>query len=130
MLATDIAEVVDEVAAVFDRYEEALVANDLDTLTELFWDDGRVVRFGPEGSQYGAAAVEAHRRAQVRQTLPRTLRERRITTFGTDTASVTVEFIPHGHDVVGRQSQLWVRSAAGWRVVAAHVSWEGGRAPG
>ncbi len=129
MVATDIAEVVAEVADAFDRYEAALVANDLDTLTELFWADERVVRFGPEGSQYGAAAVEAHRRAQVRQTLPRSLRERRITTFGTDVAMVTVEFVPHGLTNVGRQSQTWVRTAHGWRVVSAHVSWEGGRAP-
>ena len=39
-------EVVREVTATFERYEAALVGNDLATLDELFWDDERVVRFG------------------------------------------------------------------------------------
>ena len=39
------------------------------------------------------------------------------------------EFVPDGSDAVGRQSQTWVRSDVGWRVVSAHVSWLGGRGP-
>jgi hypothetical protein len=32
------------------------------------------------------------------------------------------EFRRDGTPKVGRQSQTWVRTPAGWRVVAAHVS--------
>src|SRR5262245_51725475 len=105
MLETNIAEVVAEITAVFERYEQALLANDLVTLRELFWDDERVVRFGPDGAQYGAVAVHAHRSALARQTLPRSLGRTVITTFGRDFATIWVEFLPDGQPHVGRQSQ-------------------------
>jgi hypothetical protein len=72
----------------------------------------------------------ADRRSRHRQTGPRTLRSVMIATFGPAVATANAEFVPHGTEAVGRQSQTWVRFAAGWRVVSAHVSWEGGRAPG
>ena len=52
-----------------------------------------------------------------------------ITTFGTDLATAYTEFVPEGSDAVGRQSQTWIRTDAGWRVASAHVSWHGGRRP-
>jgi hypothetical protein len=45
-----------------------------------------------------------------------------ITTFGTDYATAMTEFLREGGNRTGRQSQTWVRTAQGWRVVAAHVS--------
>ncbi|MGZ5802303.1 MAG: AtzH-like domain-containing protein, partial [Burkholderiaceae bacterium] len=45
-----------------------------------------------------------------------------ITTYGTDFATTNIEFIRDGSDRVGRQSQTWLRTPEGWRVVAAHVS--------
>jgi len=125
----DLPDVVAEVRAAFDRYEAALVANDLATLDALFWDSPLVVRFGPEGRQQGIEAIRAHRRSIPRQTLPRQLRNTVITTFGRDVAVVTTEFVPLGRDEVGRQTQTWGRTAAGWQVVDAHVSWLDGRAP-
>lgn len=122
-------EVVAELRAIFDRYEEALLANDLEILDELFWNDPRVVRYGPEGQQYGAEAVSTLRRSLVRQTLPRRLSVLHLTTFGNDLATVWVEFMPDGKPELGRQSQTWVRFPEGWRVVAAHVSWLHGVAP-
>ena len=129
MMPIDDKSVVREVTEAFERYERALLANDVDVLTEMFWDDERVVRFGPEGAQYGAKAVARHRRALARQTLPRSLRRVSITTFGRDAATVWVEFVPDGRTEVGQQSQVWVRTGEAWRVVAAHVSWQGGVAP-
>ena len=125
----DRPDVVAEVAEVFERYERALVANDLAVLDELFWDDERTVRFGFDGTQIGHTAVAADRRARERQTAPRHLRLVTITTFGPAMATVTAEFVPEGTDAVGRQSQTWVHVREGWRVVSAHVSWEGRRAP-
>ena len=125
----DRPDVVAEISEVFDRYETALVANDLGVLDELFWDDGRTVRFGFAETQVGHAAVAAGRRRLERQTAPRSLRSVRIATFGPALAIVDAEFVPDGTEAVGRQSQTWVRFDEGWRVVTAHVSWEGGREP-
>ena len=125
----DRPDVVAEVAEVFERYETALVANDLAVLDELFWDDRRTTRFGFDGTQVGHEAIAADRRARGRQTAPRRLRLVTITTFGQSMATVAAEFVPDGTEAVGRQSQTWARLAAGWRVVGAHVSWEDGRAP-
>ena len=52
----------------------------------------------------------------------RTLRNTIITTFGRDLAVANTESTRPGSDVIGRQSQTWVRMPEGWRIVAAHVS--------
>ena len=114
---------VADVLAAFERYEAALVANDLPVLDELFWDDGRTVRFGFGETEVGHEAVAAGRRGRPRQTPPRQLRRVEVTTFGLDVATVNVEFVLDGTGAAGRQSQTWVRFAEGWRVVSAHVSW-------
>jgi Protein of unknown function (DUF3225) len=120
--------VVAEVRATFDRYERALVANDVDTLDELFWRSPLTVRYGLADAQSGFEEVSAFRRALSRQTPPRLLRNTVIRAFGADAAVVLTEFVPTGEGAVGfgRQSQTWVRFKDGWRVVAAHVSWVDG----
>lgn len=46
-----------------------------------------------------------------------------IQTLGRDIATVNLEFKLRGHNLVGRQSQTWVRfDHVGWKVIAAHVS--------
>ena len=42
----DVPEVVAEVTAQFERYEQALVSNDVAVLGELFRDDPRTLRYG------------------------------------------------------------------------------------
>ena len=43
--------------------------------------------------------------------------------LGRDLATVNLEFKVHGKDLIGRQSQTWVRFPdLGWKVIAAHVS--------
>lgn len=125
----NLPDVVAEVRDAFDRYETALVANDLAALDALFWASPLVVRFGPEGRQQGIEAIRAHRSSVSFQTLPRRLRNLVVTTFGRDVAVVTTEFLLEGRAEVGRQTQTWGRTAAGWQVVDAHVSWLDGRAP-
>ena len=125
--AVDRPEVVLEVEAAFERYEAALVEGDLPVLGELFWDDARTERVGPESRQHGAAEVRAHRASLPRQTVPRRLVDTVVTTFGDDVACVTTTFVPLDAALpAGRQSQTWVRFADGWRVVAAHVSYPSG----
>ena len=45
-----------------------------------------------------------------------------ITTYGNDFATANIEFQRAGSTRPGRQSQTWLRTPDGWRVVAAHVS--------
>ena len=42
----DLPEVVAEVRAAFDRYEKALVTNDVATLDATFHNDPRTIRYG------------------------------------------------------------------------------------
>ena len=46
------------------RYEAALVGNDVATLTALFWDDPRTIRYGTAENLYGAAEIAAFREAR------------------------------------------------------------------
>jgi hypothetical protein len=115
-------DVLAEVTAVFERYERALVTNDVATLDELFWNSPLTVRYGIEENLYGYAAIAAFRKARSSANLARTLRRTVIVTFGQDVATASTEFIRPPGTKIGRQSQTWVRLAEGWRVVAAHVS--------
>ena len=121
--------IVAEVKAAFARYETALVANDVEALVAFFRDAPETVRYGIDDVQHGHSELAAFRRSQATATPPRALVRTVITTFGADFAVADTEFVPHGSSVVGRQSQTWLRTAEGWKVVSAHVSWVGGRAP-
>lgn len=120
--AINLPHVVAELTAVFERYEAALIRNDVAVLDELFWNSPLTVRYGIGENLYGADAIRAYRAAFVPPAnMPRSLRKLVITTYGEDFATADVEFLREG-DPVGRQSQTWVRFARGWRVVSAHVS--------
>lgn len=119
----DIPEVVAEVTAAFRRYEAALVTNDIGVLDAAFWDDPRVVRFALHDNGYGYAAIAQARRARPNVDLRRRLMNTVITTFGRDVATANTEFKREDSGREGRQSQTWVRTDKGWKVVSAHVSW-------
>jgi hypothetical protein len=118
----NLPDVLAEVTAAFGRYERALRDNDLAVLDELFWDHEHVVRYGPEEALYGPDAVRRFRSGRPTDDLDRTLLRSMITTFGQDTATTSVEFQRRRSGRRGRQSQTWVRTSVGWRIVAAHVS--------
>jgi hypothetical protein len=111
-----------EVTAAFNAYEHALMTNDLDALDALFWPSEFTVRIGPGQNLYGIEAIQAFRAARVGGSPPRTLLRTVITSFGTSFATANAEFQRVGAAAPGRQSQTWVRFAAGWRVVSAHIS--------
>jgi len=121
-VAINLPDVVAEVTAVFARYEDALVNNRIDVLDELFWPSPSTVRYGAGENLVGIDAIRAFRTSRPSAGLARTLARTVITTFGRDFATAMTEFHRDGKAKVGRQSQTWVRFAAGWRVVAAHVS--------
>ncbi len=119
----DLPEVVAEVKAAFDRYEKALVSNDVAALDAMFHDDERTIRYGGAENLYGFAEIGAFRAARSPVGLARTLSNTVISTYGRDFAVASTLF--HRASTpgkVGRQTQTWVRFTQGWRVVAAHVS--------
>jgi hypothetical protein len=113
-----------ELAELYPRYETALVENDVATLTEMFWSSEYAMRFGATENLYGVSEIEAFRKARASVGLARRIVRLDIVTFGTDFGSVTLEFERDTANgiVRGRQSQVWVRFAEGWKIVAAHVS--------
>lgn len=121
-LDINLPEVVREMTTVFMRYEQALVSNDVAVLDELFWNDPSTIRYGATENLYGYAAIEAFRSARPSQGLAREIFNTVITTYGRDFATANTEFRRVGSVRTGRQSQTWMRTPAGWRVVSAHVS--------
>jgi len=115
-------DVLAEVTAAFARYEDALVHNKVEVLDELFWDSPHTLRYGATENLYGADEIAAFRAARPSQGLMRALLRTVITTYGSDFATANCEFRREGGARTGRQSQTWMRTAQGWRVVAAHVS--------
>jgi hypothetical protein len=118
-------DTVAELSALYPLYENALVTNDVPTLTAMFWVSPHVMRFGVTENLYGTDELEAFRRSRPSVGLARTVKRLDIVAFGTDYGSITLEFertASDGRLIKGRQSQVWVRLPEGWRIVAAHVS--------
>jgi hypothetical protein len=116
-------EVVAEVRAAFDRYEQALVSNDLAVLDDTFRADPRTIRYGGTEILYGHDEIAAFRAARSPAGLARTISRTVITGYGRDCAVASTLFHrPTMPGKVGRQMQTWVRFPEGWKVVAAHVS--------
>jgi len=120
----NLPEVVEEVRALFERYEQALIDKDIAVLDATFWQSPHTIRYAMHENGYGFDAIHAHR---VARPPGPGIKERRlrleILTVGRDLATVNLEFKIRGHDLVGRQSQTWVRYPdVGWKVIAAHVS--------
>lgn len=118
----NLPNVVAEVSAVFERYEKALIANDISVLNELFWNNPLTVRFGVNENLYGYEAIALYRSTREPDNLERSLSQTIITTYGQDFATVNTEFQRINSDRIGRQSQTWLRTNYGWRIVSAHVS--------
>ena len=122
MTAINLPEVLAEVRAQFERYEQALTANDVAVLDELFWNSPHTLRYGATENLYGYEAIQAFRASRPSQGLARELLCTVITTYGRDFATANCEFRREGSARTGRQSQTWMRTGQGWRVVSAHVS--------
>jgi hypothetical protein len=115
---------VAEVTAMHEAYEAALLNNDVEKLTDFFWDSPLSLRFGVAESLYGAEEILAFRKTRPVVDLARKVFNTKIVTFGDECAVVTMEFL---RDVAGirrhgRQSQTWRKLPEGWKVVSAHVS--------
>jgi len=117
-------DLVTEVSRIYDRYELALVTNDVPVLQELFWNSPLAVRYGATENLYGYDEIEKFRKERPAVNLAREVVRKEIVTFGADTAVVNLEFkrTVNGTVRLGRQSQTWRKFGEGWKIVSAHVS--------
>ncbi|HKX43065.1 MAG TPA: oxalurate catabolism protein HpxZ [Burkholderiaceae bacterium] len=115
-------DVLADVTAAFERYERALVGNDIAELDALFWTSPHTVRYGAGENLYGIDAIRAFRASRSPAGLAREILRRQITTYGDAFATTHLEFRRTGSERIGRQTQSWARMPEGWRVVSAHVS--------
>ncbi|MCU1438180.1 MAG: atzE [Naasia sp.] len=112
--------VPDGLLAAFDRYEAALMADDVPVLDELFAPGPHTLRGDASGLLVGAEAIAAFRRggggAPARRIAAAHVRVLR------DDAALVIAVVLPDAGGRGQQTQLWRRLDAGWRVAAAHVS--------
>jgi len=113
--------VVAEVTASFNRYQDAIISNDIPVLNELFWDNKLTIRYGTGENLYGHEEIASFRSARNAANMARVVGKTVVTTYGRDFATTNIEFTRSGRK--GRQSQAWTRMPEGWRIVAAHVSY-------
>lgn len=123
-MTPNIPEVLAEVTALFERYEKALAEKDVDVLDDTFWNSPLTIRYAMHENGYGFDEIHQHR---VRRPKGPGIKEKRlrleIVTLGRDFATTNLEFKIRDKNLIGRQSQTWVRFPdVGWKVVAAHVS--------
>lgn len=110
-----------EVQAAFDAYEAALLSNDTAGLDAFFLHRADIVRYGVSEVQYGIDELRAFRTAQ--SPFDRRLERLVIVTYGPDVAVASTMFYRNDFPgQVGRQQQTWIRTEAGWKIGAAHVS--------
>lgn len=119
----DLPDVLAEVKTQFERYEKALVSNEVAVLDHLFHADQRTLRYGIGENLYGYEAIAAFRTARSPVGLMRRTEKTVITSYGRHTAVASTLFYRESTPgKVGRQMQTWVRFSDGWKIVAAHVS--------
>jgi ketosteroid isomerase-like protein len=115
-----VPDVIAEVTAAFEAYERALVTDDVPAMLGFFAADA--IRYGIADQQDGLEEQKRWRLAQPPLPPGRRLKDTAVRLYGPDTVIVTTLFGYPGSDVLGRQSQTWVRLPEGWRIVHAHVS--------
>ena len=123
-LTPNIPDVVAEVSALFERYEQALVDKNVEVLDAIFWRSPHTIRLANNEHGYGFDRIHAFRVARPPGPGSKEKRLRLdIVTLGRDIATVTLVYKVRGREATGRQMQTWVRFPdVGWKVIAAHVS--------
>ena len=78
----NLPDVVAEVSAIFEQYEQALVNNKVDVLDALFHNSPLTLRYGATENLYGYEAIRAFRAGRSSQGLARERMNIVITTYG------------------------------------------------
>lgn len=111
--------------ACHERYERALMENDVAVLDGLFWDSPHALRFGVTENLHGSDEIRAFRQGRPAINLARTVTRLDILSLGDSAGIVNLKFerAMDGVARYGRQTQFWFRLPdVGWRIVSAHVS--------
>ena len=95
----------------FQRYECALIKNDVAVLDTLFWNSPTTLRFGIGENLYGYDAIAAFRNSRPSINLTRELKRTVIVSYGRDLATANTEFQREGSEITGRQSHVWLRTS-------------------
>ncbi len=114
-----------ELEALFQKYEDALVANDIEALRSFFWASPHAMRYGVTEELYGADEIAAFRKTRVVNFSSRTALRTTVLTIGDGFGVTALEFsvISNEQHKHGRQTQVWARlPEAGWKIISAHVS--------
>src|SRR5690348_8395499 len=82
----DLPDVVAEVKAAYDRYNNAVNSGNIAVLNSTFRDDPRTIRYGQGENLYGYKAIQGFRANARPLDPPRTLSNTVITTYGRDFA--------------------------------------------
>jgi hypothetical protein len=115
-------DILTQVRAAVDAYEDALMRNDVEALDGFFWNSPCTVRYGVAENLYGFDEIAAFRVGRQGGSPPRRRLRTEIVALGPDVAVANVEFIRTDTGRNGRQSQIWLRTQSGWKVISAHVS--------
>jgi len=110
-----------ELTRQFNRYQQAIIDNEIAVLNELFCNNPHTIRYGTGENLYGHAEIAAFRGARDPRSVARVVGKTVVTSYGRDAGTTNVEFTRGSRN--GRQSQAWIRMPEGWRIVAAHVSY-------
>ena len=122
MKEINLPEIVAEVTEAHDNYEQALTDNNIEVLNELFWNTSHTLRYGISENLYGHDQISSFRRSRSTNNLELKINKVIITTYGKDFATANLEFLRTATGRIGRQSQTWMRTIDGWRIVSAHGS--------
>ena len=117
----NIPAVLAEITRQFNRYQQAIIDNEIAVLNELFWNNTLTIRYGTGENLYSHDEIAAYRGARDPRAVLRVVGKSVVTSYGPDAATTNIEFTRAGRK--GRQSQAWIRMPEGWRIVAAHVSY-------
>ncbi len=115
-------EATAQVERLFYQYEDALRANDVESLTGFFLTSSETVRYGIGEIQYGSEAIAEWRSSCPPIPQGRELMDTFFLRLSEDAVVANTLFCYRGEPGLGRQTQLWVRSGQGFKIAFAHVS--------
>jgi len=116
------SDVAAEVRQAVDDYEVALMANDLAALDAFFHVSPLTIRYGVAENLYGFDEIAAFRLGRTGGSPPRERLRTEVVAIGSDAAVANVEFTRTDTGRNGRQTQTWIRTPDGWKIISAHVS--------
>ena len=116
------SDVAAEVRQAVDDYEVALMANDLVALDAVFHVSPLTIRYGVAENLYGFDEIAAFRLGRTGGSPPRERLRTEVVAIGPDAAVANVEFTRTDTGRNGRQTQTWIRTPDGWKIISAHVS--------